>query len=131
MKTSMDEVYTSNSNTFKWQDVTDADLELIITGYDVKEFEQETDDGRKYMKEKVILSFAGHDKKLICNVTNAGAIAKAYGRQFPDWIGKPIILFEGTWGPDNKPCVRVRIQKKTKPVRQSENPADDMNEAPF
>jgi hypothetical protein len=132
MKSTMKEVYGSGSgNTWKWQDVHEEDLEVIITEWDVKEFDQEDfKTGEKYKKEKVILTFAGHEKKLICNQTNATAIEKAYGEKFDEWLGKPIILFEGTYGAESKPCVRVRVPKKvaSKPKYDERNPppSDDI-----
>lgn len=41
---------------------------------------------------KLVISFRGKDKKMVCNKTNASVIEKLYGPETEDWIGKPIIL---------------------------------------
>lgn len=43
-------------------------------------------------KKKLLIRFKGKDKKLVCNITNARAIAEVWGREVDDWPGKPIIL---------------------------------------
>lgn len=122
----MDEVYSSGGNTFKTSDLDGDEWDMVITGYQTKEFEN-TDNktGEKYKVKKVVLSFAGHEKTFVCNKTNAGAIAYAYGPKFSDWIGKQITLFPTTTavGTEMKPCIRVRI-KKQKPKAASELPND-------
>jgi len=41
---------------------------------------------------KLVISFSGKDKKLVCNKTNAAVIGKLYGQDTDTWIGKPITL---------------------------------------
>lgn len=132
MKT-ISEIYGSNSggSTWKGDDLHNEEWELIICGTEEKNMEQTNfDTGEKFRADKVILSFAGDDKKLILNKTNALRIEAAYGGDHSSWIGKPIILYPEDW--QGKPVVRVRVPKavrKVAPSRYSENPADGMDNA--
>jgi hypothetical protein len=44
-------------------------------------------------KKKLVLSFKGAKKRMVCNKTNATAIAKLYGPETKEWVGKTITLF--------------------------------------
>jgi hypothetical protein len=124
---------SGGGNYLKADDLHGDDWELVISGWEKKEMDQtDFETGEKYKKWKVILSFGGEDRKLVCNKTNADAIKAAYGDVLADWIGKNIILYEGKW--QDKPCLRVRTPKAVKKVapRQSENPAAGLDdEIPF
>jgi hypothetical protein len=65
--------------------------------------------GRK-ADRKPILKFEGKDKGMVCNKTNAKAIAAMYGNDTREWVGKPIALYVTTTSsPDGTvPCIRVR-----------------------
>jgi hypothetical protein len=70
--------------------------------------------GQGHQKErKLVLSFFGKDKKLVCNKTNASTIQKLYGIETDDWKGKAITLspreveFQG----DMVWAIRVSLQK--------------------
>jgi hypothetical protein len=119
-------IYGSGSgNYLRADDLHGEDWELIISGFDKKEMDQtDFETGEKYKKWKVILSFAGEQKTLVLNKTNADAIKTAYGDLLTDWIGKAIILFEGKW--QDKPCLRVRTPKAVKKVSTRAAPNDDM-----
>lgn len=72
-----------------------------------------TGNGGKKAK-KPIISFVGKEKKFVCNVTNAKAIAGLYGNHVEKWAGKKIALYISTTrdpstGGDT-PCIRVRPQ---------------------
>ncbi len=62
---------------------------------------------------KLVLTFAGKAKALVCNKTNAKTIEKLYGPETDHWVGKPIIIapreveFQGNmvW------AIRVSLQK--------------------
>lgn len=134
----IDEIYGAPQSGFwKGEDLHGEDWELIISGAEEKLMDStdwDNPSGPKLKKVKVVLTFAGSDKALPLNATNARAIEAAYGHFHSRWIGKPIILFEGEW--QNKPVVRVRVPKvlkKAAPPRNSENPADGMpgDEIPF
>jgi hypothetical protein len=120
---------SGGGNYLKADDLHGDDWELVISGWEKKEMDQtDFETGEKYKKWKVILSFGGEDRKLVCNKTNADAIKAAYGDVLADWIGKNIILYEGKW--QDKPCLRVRTPKAVKKVapRQSENPAEGLDD---
>lgn len=42
---------------------------------------------------KMVMYFAGKDKGMVLNKTNAMTIGDAYGEDTDDWIGKPIEIF--------------------------------------
>jgi hypothetical protein len=68
-----------------------------------------------------VLMFQGKDKGLALNKTNAGVIARNYGDNTEDWIGKAIQLYPTTteYKGERKPCIRVRMVSET-----SNAPAD-------
>jgi hypothetical protein len=123
--------YGSGGGSYlKADDLQGEDWELVITGWDKREFDQaDFETGEKYKKWKAILSFAGEERKLVLNMTNANAIKAAYGSRFDEWIGKTIVLFEADW--KGKPCIRVRVPKVVKKVAAKTNernppPSDDI-----
>lgn len=70
-----------------------------------------TGNGGKKAK-KPIITFVGKEKKFVCNITNAKAIAGMYGNHVEQWAGKKIVLYVSTTrdpatGGDI-PCIRVR-----------------------
>jgi hypothetical protein len=119
---------SGGGNYLKAADLEGNDWELVISGYDKREMDQtDFETGEKYKQWKVILSFAGEDRKLVLNKTNADAIKAAHGDALPGWIGKTIILFEGDW--KGKPCLRVRTPKAVKKVA-SKGPFNDERNPP-
>lgn len=60
----------------------------------------------------------GPEKKLVLNKTNARSIAKLYGYETNDWVGKKITLFPtqcDAFG-ETVDCVRVMIDKALRPT---------------
>lgn len=109
----------------KAADLNGEDWELVISGYEKRTFDQtDFETGEKYKKVKVVLSFMGEKRTLVCNATNARAIAAAYGDTFSSWIGKPIILYTGEW--QGKPALRVRTPKAIKKVAVKSLPNDEV-----
>ena len=45
---------------------------------------------------KAILTFVGKTKRLVLNKTNATTIARLYGDEMRNWVGKTIILYPTT-----------------------------------
>jgi hypothetical protein len=58
---------------------------------------------------KISVSFAGKEKKLLLNKTNANAIAAAYGDEETAWGGKELTLYPATteYKGATVPCIRV------------------------
>lgn len=82
--------------------------------------------------KKPIISFVGKDKKFVCNVTNAKAIAGMYGNHVEKWAGKRIALYVSTTRDPSTggeiPCIRVRPQApqpSSSPVKEDSAPAED------
>ena len=58
-------------------------------------------------ESKLVIRFVNTRKKMVLNKTNATTIAKLYGEETDEWLGKRIILyskdteFQGKW---SSPC---------------------------
>ncbi len=77
---------------------------------------------------KPVIYFQGKQKALVCNKTNAKAIAAAYGDEMDDWIGSELILFPimTDYQGESKPAVRVRApQPKDNPKPSTPRPPVD------
>lgn len=92
----------------KAEDLKGRDVTVTISEIEVDYIGKDKSEGKK-----VILSFRGKDKKMVCNKTNCKTITKLYGEETDDWIGKSIIIgpreveFQGdmTW------AIRVSLKK--------------------
>ena len=98
------------SDYLKADDLKGANVTVTIDEVGIEEI------GQGQQKErKLILSFVGKKKRLVCNKTNANTIGKLYGTETDAWIGKSIILapreveFQG----DMVWAIRVSLQKPT------------------
>lgn len=96
------------SDYLKADDLKGANVTVTIEDVGIEEI------GQGQQKErKLILSFAGKKKRLVCNKTNANTIGKLYGTETDAWIGKAITLspreveFQG----DMVWAIRVSLQK--------------------
>ena len=67
---------------------------------------------------KPVLYFAGREKGLVLNKTNATAIAEDYGDDTEAWTGRDIVLFVQKVAFQGKltPAIRVRVQNAQQPV---------------
>lgn len=78
--------------------------------------------------KKPIISFAGKEKKFVCNVTNAKTIATMYGNHVEKWAGKKIALYVSTTRDPSTggdiPCIRVRPQAPAPSSSSSRAPAE-------
>jgi hypothetical protein len=85
------------------------DRDAIVIIRDVKGVE--LNNGRTKNK-KPVLYFAGKDKGMVCNKTNAKTIAGLYGNDVAAWVGKAVALFVTTTrdpnGGGDVDCIRVR-----------------------
>lgn len=71
------------SNYLKSDDLQDRDVLVVIASAEIEMLGQE---------RKLVLTFQGKKKSMICNKTNAGRIAYLYGDDTDEWIGKEIML---------------------------------------
>lgn len=110
------------SKFLKASDLQGRDVSVTISKVEIEEFDRRG--GGK--ENKLVLSFAGKAKSLVCNKTNAGAIAKVLGTDDTDyWIGRNITLvtrevdFEG----ETSLAIRVSLQSAAQPQRAAARPA--------
>ncbi len=87
-------------------------------------------------KTRPVLYFEGRKKGLVCNKTNAVAVAEAYGDDTEAWTGRDIVLFVLNVEYQGKvmPGIRVRIPKAApQPVVQHAPapPAPEPDAAPL
>lgn len=71
---------------------------------------------------KPVLYFAGKEKGIVLNKTNATNIADAYGPETDDWVGQKVTLFT-TWVDFNGrsvEAIRVRKANGTQPPKKQE-----------
>lgn len=68
--------------------------------------------------QKPVIYFRDHDKAMVANKTNANIIAKLYGDDSDDWIGKRITLYaiEVQVGSDMVRAIRVKTKAPAAPV---------------
>lgn len=118
------------SNYLKSDDLQGRDISVVIAGAELEMVGSE---------RKLVLSFQGKKKSMICNKTNSGRIAYLYGDETDDWVGKEIVLtsefveYQGKTvkglriKPPPTPTARERVANshQAPPPKHSENPADD------
>lgn len=101
-----------SSATLKASDLQGHEPTVTIETVEMKKF----DNGNK-----LVISFKGKEKTLVCNKTNANRIAYAYGTNTDNWIGKQITLyvepvdFQGS----TVEAIRVRAKKPAAPISSS------------
>lgn len=71
------------SNYLKSDDLNGRDVTVVIGAAVIEMIGSE---------RKLVLSFQGKTKSMICNKTNAGRIAYLYGEETDGWLGKEIVL---------------------------------------
>ena len=91
-------------------DLQGREVTVVIESFEVREFPTKNRSGQEYMKKKVVIAFQGKQKRLVCNLTNAGAIAFLYGRDPADWVGREIVLYptQTQFGAGMTDCVRIK-----------------------
>lgn len=115
----INEIYKSNSDNIKAEDIGNNMWTMTIKSADVKEFK----DDKKGIERKLVLTFHEWEKSLPLNVTNARAIADLYGHNSNDWVGRQIMLFTMTVDFGGKPTLGIRVRapappQQTMPQRQ-------------
>lgn len=103
------------SNVFGGDHLKATDLQgneptVVIADVQMKKF----DNGNK-----LVISFEGKKKSLVCNKTNANRIAHAFGTNTDNWIGKEITLFTDLVDFQGNTVEAIRIRTKKAPVRQA------------
>lgn len=91
----------------------------------------------KKPEKKPLITLRKTEKKMVCNATNSKTIAKMYGVNVEDWVGKAIALYKTTTnaqGGEQVECIRVRPTAPKPKKRPEEAPpadggADDEGEA--
>jgi hypothetical protein len=113
---SISEVFESGE-TLKAADILpNVDVPCIIKSVQPKKF----DDG-----SKLIISFVNKIKVLICNKTNARAIADLHGEDYSIWPDKTIFLRQAQTDFQGQivPCIRVSLNPPAVPASQLPQPA--------
>ena len=119
------------TNYLKAADFEDGDAILTIAG-----LEQQTLGQGRDAAEKWIVYFREVDKGLVLNKTNAGTIAKLYGDDTDDWIGKKVTLYSTEVQFQSEMVEAIRIRSKMpkgggkKPVLPASAEEDDAD-VPF
>lgn len=130
----IDEVFSGNF--LKADDLQGKTVRVTISKVEIKEF----DDGNK-----IVISFQGKDKTLVCNKTNSSIIAENLGsRETDDWVGQTILLtvkkveFQGKLVPairvvlaDNPAPVKPKATPARQPEPEHEPEPDSSDEVPF
>lgn len=70
---------------------------------------------------KLVLYFAGKDKGLVLNKTNANNIAAIYGQDTDAWIGKSVVLVEALVDFQGRSVPAIRVRGPAPGNRQSPN----------
>lgn len=114
------------SSVFGGDSLKAADLQgheptVIIASVQMKEF----DKGRK-----LVITFEGKKKALICNKTNANRIAFAYGTNTDNWIGREITLYTDLVDFQGTTTEAIRIRAKKPPAPLARPSSADMDETP-
>lgn len=108
------EVYTSNSDFLKAEDIGSNFWTATISAIDMKNF----DDGSR----KLMVSFQELEKNLVLNKTNADTISDLYGRNTDGWMGHQVMLFTMPVDYQGKKVQAIRVrapaQQQAMPQRQ-------------
>jgi hypothetical protein len=106
----LSQVYGGDS--LKAADLQGREVPVVIANVQMKQF----DDGNK-----LVISFQGKKKTLVCNKTNANRIAHMYGTNTDGWIGREVILFADLVDFQGKAveAIRIRPPANRAPVPQA------------
>jgi hypothetical protein len=106
-----------SGNFLKANDLQGKTVRVTISKVEIKDF----DDGKK-----IVVSFQGKDKTLVCNKTNANIIAENVGsKETSDWIGQTVSLtvrkveFQGGL----VPAIRVVLNEQPAAPKAAAKPA--------
>ena len=111
-----------SGDSLKAADLQGKEPTVVVSHVQMKEF----DDGNK-----LVLSFEGKKKTLVCNKTNANRIAFMYGNETNAWIGKPITLYEEMVDFQGKLTPAIRVRAIRQPAAPAPIARSSMSEADF
>jgi hypothetical protein len=115
------EVFPKSADHLKAADLQGKSIKLQISDYEIVEFKG--DSGRP--ERKIVISFHGKEKKLVCNVTNARTIENQHGSDLDGWRGKEVILYPTKVDFAGNQVDAIRV-KEIVP-----EPVDDLDSIPF
>jgi hypothetical protein len=137
----------------KAEDLNNRQVSVTIEAAEIEVIGQGRD-----RENKLVLTFRGKEKKLICNKTNANSIAAVYGDDTDAWIGQRITLvsmqveYQGKMGPAirvlgpatpaiQRPAAAPAARPAPRPAPapaaeqppfdEGQPPADDNSDVPF
>ena len=114
---SIDEIFSGN--TLQASDIQGREPTVTIASVEPREF---TDKETKKVQKKLVLSFHGATKVLICNKTNALRIGAQHGKDYDKWVGKKITLFVDPFvqfGNQLVSAVRVKPTQSTPAINKA------------
>jgi len=124
------DVYNSSGGFLKADDLGTAKTTVTISGIELSERDYQDGQG---LKKQLVLSFAGKDKKLGLNKTNAERLAElTKSDESDDWIGVSLKLFVEKVQVGNEKKAAIRIFPEL-PEQVAPEPPDEFtgNEIPF
>lgn len=95
------EAFPNNSKWLSASDLQGHEVKVTVTGVTVAEF----DNGNK-----PALMFAGKNKGLALNRTNARKLAATYGDDMEAWVGKEVIIYPEVVEFQGKPVDSIRCR---------------------
>lgn len=96
------------ANVFGGDSLKAADLQgheptVVIADVQMKKFNE---------SNKLVITFEGKKKALICNKTNANRIAHAFGTNTDNWIGREVVLFTDLVDFQGKAVEAIRVRAR-------------------
>lgn len=98
----LNEVYQSNSDFLKSEDIGPNFWTATISAVEMKAF----DNGER----KLALGFQELDKSLLLNMTNARTIGDLYGGDTDGWVGRQVMLFTMPVDYQGKKVQAIRVR---------------------
>jgi hypothetical protein len=93
-------------DSLKAADLQGSEPTLVIDRVEMKKF----DNGNK-----LVISFEGKKKVLVCNKTNANRIAHYYGTNTDNWIGQEVQLYTDLVDFQGRPTEAIRVRAPRRP----------------
>jgi hypothetical protein len=103
-----------------------ADFEAVEGKAIVRVIAYLAEDRQVFDEEKDVLFFEDDGRQLPLNVTNAEKLIELFGDEPEQWSGQKVVLYLGSFGKENKPCIRLRapdIAVSGNGVRKEATPA--------